>query len=206
MKLFDTVAIITDQHFDEHSLALRTVLEAMRLRVDYFRVVQDRNVTDFFAQRAGCYGLTIVFTHGTGPDGAPSIDFACVTQAEGDRTSTEDWRPTHVRLTPQTVDELIGRRGRGTFLTLACGSGRPALAEALLEQGYDTVIGPTDPYWSAEAALLFGITYCYGLLSQDRDYSQPYSPARAFEMARAMDPQVAHGPRVAARYVRGGAL
>lgn len=203
MKLFDVVAIVTDQHFDEHSLAIRSFLESMRLRVDYFRVVQDRNVKDFFADHASRYGYTIIFTHGSGPDEAPSIDFSAVTQENGDYAAADGWSPTVVKLDPAHAASVVGGHGRGTLVTSSCGSGRPALAEALLAEGYDTVIGPSEEYWDANAATLFAITYFYNLLSEDRDYAEPYSAAEAFEVARDVDPRFKFGTHAVASYHRG---
>lgn len=144
MKLFDDVALDTDDRLNEQALAVRAVLESMRLRVDYFRVVQDRNVADFFTRHADRYRHTIVCTHGSGPDQAPSIDFSVVGQQSGDYEATDGWSPATVKLDPTTANALVGGHGRGTLVSLACGPGRPALAEALLEQGYDTVLGPTE--------------------------------------------------------------
>jgi len=202
MKLFDVVALVTDQHFGEQSLAIRAFLESMRLRVDYFRVVQDRNVSGFFADHAPRYDTTIIFTHGTGPDEAPSIDFSVVTQANDDYSSSEGWSPTVIKLDPSSAESLVGGHGRGTLVTLSCGSGRPALADALLQQGYDTVLGPTEPYWDSNAATLFAVTYFYGLLAEDRDYSEPYSMEEALELARGVDARFRFGPQSVAAYRR----
>lgn len=77
------------------------------------------------------------------------------------------------------------------------------LAEALLAEGYDTVIGPSEEYWDANAATLVAITYFDNLLSEDRDYAEPYSAAEAFEVARDVDPRFKFGTHAVASYDRG---
>lgn len=65
MKLFTNVAIVTDQTMDEDADAIRGVLESFRLRVDFYRLVQKPQVTNFFQQDRQ-YPYTILFSHGAG--------------------------------------------------------------------------------------------------------------------------------------------
>jgi len=155
VKLFDNVGIICDRHFAESAIALRAMLESMRLEVDLVRVVQDRNVRDFFRDRAGSYDHTVVMTHGFGPDDDPVIGFDVVAQAAGDYNSTDGWSTARLDLGKNTAPEWIGGNGRGTLLTLSCGSGRAVLSHALLAEGYATHIGPGTSYYASDAGQLF---------------------------------------------------
>jgi hypothetical protein len=195
MRMFDQVAILTDQHLTEHANALRAALEAMRLRVELHRVVQDRNVTDFFTERAPAHRHTVIMCHGTGPDASPSIDLTAVRPPAGaDHSSEGAWEPCTVALSPQSVPAIIGGRGRGTLISTACGSGRPALGEAMLAQGYDTYVAPSTTYVDTDATLAFAVAFFYGLLAEDRDYATARPAEDAFALAGGLDPGFAYGP------------
>lgn len=203
MQLFDRVAIIVDQHFTEHATALRAFLESMRLRVDVYRIVQDRNVHDFFEHQAHRYSHTVIQCHGTGEDDQPSIDLTAVRPFAGDDYSTDgEWEPVTVALTPTSVGTIIAGRGHGTLVSLACGSGRPALGTRIIAQGYDTYIAPSTPYVDIDAALVFAMNYFYALLSADRDHSPAYSPEEAFALARGVDADFTYGPGVMRWYAQ----
>lgn len=201
MQLFDRVAIVVDQHFTEHATALRAFLESMRLRVDVYRIVQDRNVYDFFENHAHRYAYTVIQCHGTGDDSLPSIDLTSVRPLTSkDYSSQGEWEPITVGLSPTTVGQIIAGRGRGTLISLACGSGRTALGRAMLEQGYDTYIGPSKPYIDTDATMIFAMNYFYALLSNDRDYSSGYLADESFAFAQGIDPSFTDGPRLMTKY------
>lgn len=199
MHLFDRVGIICDRHFAESALALRAMLESMRLQVDLVRVVQDRNVRAFFRDHAGSYDYTVIWTHGFGPDDDPVIGFDVVSQETGDYDRSDGWSPIRLDLGQHTAAEWIDGRGRGTLVTLSCGSGRTVLSSALLGQGYHTHIGPGTAYYASDAGQLFAFAYFYALLSNDRDYARPMSEREAFELAAQIDPTNPYGPSVMRR-------
>lgn len=204
MKLFSTVAIVTDHTMVEDASALRAVLEAFSVRVEFFRLVQRPQVLSFFQQEQQ-QDYTIIFCHGNGePPGDLHLALKVVDQKDGDYEAPEGWAPTTVKVTPAFVKENI--RGRvGTLISTACGSGRRPLADAFIDAGYNSYIAPVEPYYNSQAGIAFLTSFFYLLLSEDRDYAEiKYSEVEAVQAAVELDSEFAYGPNAFRRYTRNG--
>src|SRR3712207_6711354 len=103
MKSFGPpVAVVTDRNSEEAN-ALRAALEVFRLRVDFYRMVQRRQLLAFLAGEHIPYDYTVLCGHGTGPDDAPKLVMEVVDQVAGDDEAETGWEPVLVELTPQTI-------------------------------------------------------------------------------------------------------
>jgi hypothetical protein len=201
MKLFDRVAVVCDETFVEHASATRAFLEAMRLRVDFYRLVQRRNVLDFFGRDAARYDYTVLWSHGLGDGDGMAVRLQVVDQAEGDLRATTGWSGVQCDLTVETIPEIVTGVSGGTLVALGCGAGRPPLAQAFLAAGYDGYIGSTPKYYDADAALLFTTSFFYYLLAEDRDFEdRTHTVAQAVHLAAAADPGFRCGPGVMRYY------
>jgi hypothetical protein len=203
MKLFDRVAIACDKTFVEHASATRAVLEAMRLRVDFYRFVQRRNVLDFFAADAGRYEFTVLWSHGLGVESDMAIRLEVVDQAEGDMCAPAGWAGVQCDLTVESIPRIVTGASGGTLLALGCGGGRPPLANAFLAAGYHDYIGSTETYYDADSGLLFAANLFYHLLAEDRDFDdRSFTIGEAVGRAAATDPEFKYGPGVMRHYSR----
>jgi hypothetical protein len=161
MQRFTPVAIVCDHTMVEPACALRAVLESFRLRVDFFRMVQLRQVQSFFADPPARYEYTVIWTHGSGStEEDMHIAFDVVDQKDGDYQRPEGWETVIHKLTPAEI-AAYGRHSSGTLISTACGSGREPLAQAFLQRGYRAYIAPLETYYDADAGLLFCITFFY---------------------------------------------
>lgn len=200
MRMFDRVAIACDHTFTEDATALRSVLEAFRLKVDYHRFVQSRQVSEFFAaQRDAVY--TVLYCHGHGFTAEDMrITFEVVAQENNDTTAPTGWSNKSFDLKPTNIPDITSD-AKGTLLSLACGSGRPDFARAFLSAGYEAYIGPTEEYWDSTAALTFAVGFFYHLLSNDRDYDgRNYTTRQSAERAASIDPDFEMGMRMMRYY------
>lgn len=59
MELFEEVAVVTDARSCEEAYTVRSVLESYRLRVRFERLVQRRQLDDFFGGRLGTSPYTV---------------------------------------------------------------------------------------------------------------------------------------------------
>jgi hypothetical protein len=196
MKSFGPpVAVVTDRTSVEHASAIRAALEVFRLRVDFYRMVQRRQLLAFLAGEHIRYDYTVLCAHGTGPDNAPRIVLEVVDQVAGDYEAETGWESVPVELIPTTIPELVHAAG-GTFICGGCGAGRPPLADAFLAAGYDPYIGAEHRYVDADSAFLFTVGFFYFVLAEDRGPGAvSYSDAEAVERAAALDPSFRYGTK-----------
>jgi hypothetical protein len=196
MQLFTPIGIVCDHTMVEPATALRAVLESFRLRVDFYRMVQRRQVLSFFAEPPAQYAYTILWTHGSGSTAEDMhLAFEVVDQKEGNYQQAEGWEAVTLKLTPDAIAEYV-RQQSGTLISTACGAGRDPLARAFLQTGYHTYIAPLETYYDLDAGLLFCINFFYYLLAEDRDYAPiTYSEQAAFELAAQSDPDFPSGTR-----------
>lgn len=202
MKVFDRVAIVCDHTMAEEAGALRAILEMYRLRVDLYRVVQGRNVVDFFGTAASQYESTIICAHGVGDGADMCIRLEAADQKDGDVNAETGWEAVNYDLTPDRISTLVKARG-GMLVTTACGGGREPLARAFLEAGYDDYVGSRNMAIEMDAALVFVVNFFYHLLAGDRagGLAGP-APRDAVSLAAATDPDSQHGPGEMVHYAR----
>jgi hypothetical protein len=201
VRRFDRVAVICDATFVEHASATRAFLEAMRFRVDFYRL--RRNVLDFFGGDAGRYDYTVLWSHGLGDGASMAVRLDVVDQSEGDLQASTGWSEVQCDLTVETIPKIVTGVSGGTLLALGCGAGRPPLAEAFLAAGYDGYIGSMQKYYDADAGMLFTTSLFYYLLAEDRDFEdRTHTMAQAVDFAAAADPGFRCGPGVMRYYSR----
>lgn len=187
MKLFTKIAIVCDHTLVESALALRSVLESFRFHVDFYRLVQARQVTEFFANPPNDCAAVVIVCHGSGDDAAPHLRFEVVDQEEGDYQSPTGWDTVVLEWTPDLIRKHVGQ-GFRMVVCLACGGGRAPLAEAFLDAGCDAYIGAVAPYLNMASADMFALSFFYWLLAEDRDYySASYSAIEAVDLAKQFD-------------------
>jgi len=197
MRMFTPVAIVHDHTMAHVASALRGVLEAFHLRVDFYRMVQLRQVRSFFASPSIFYEYMVILAHGSGDtEEDRHIAFDVVDQKDGKYEEPEGWESVTYKLTPAEIAKSARRPG-GALLSLACGSGREPIARAFLERGFRAYIGPYTTYYNTDSGLLFFINFFYHMRSDDRDYCTVIRSEReAFELAAGTDPEFECGPRV----------
>lgn len=209
LRLFTRVAIACDRTMLKEAQALRGMLEAFRLQVDFYYFVQKRQILDFFAQPRN-YAYTIIFCHGSGETAEDMhLRLEVVDQENGDYDTPGDegWDHVVVELTPAKIAEYVQNR-EGTLLSTACGSGREPLAEAFLKSGYQSYIAPVHPddpkeiYVDLDSSLVFFTSFFYYLMDGvDRDYSTTsYTEQEAAEKAAQLDPHFRCGTKTFQRY------
>ncbi|HEV2061067.1 MAG TPA: hypothetical protein VGR11_17075 [Solirubrobacteraceae bacterium] len=187
MELFEEVVVVTDGRSCEEAYTVRSVLEFYRLRVRFERLVQRRQLDDFFAGRLGTSPYTVVIAHGADTDDGQAIRFVLVDNPGGDPKAAEGWEPVTVDLTARTIPHIV-TDGSGTLITSSCGGGDSSLAEAFLRVGYDAYVGQARPYYSSDASLMFLTGLFYFLLAEDRDFDpRRYSLEEAVARAAALD-------------------
>lgn len=183
MELFEEVVVVTDVRSTEEAYTVRSVLEFYRLRVRFERLVQRRQLDDFFAGRLGTSPCTVVMAHGAETDDGRAIRFMLVDNADGDPKAADGWEPTTVDLTASTIPNIV-TSGSGALIVCSCGGGDSSLAEAFLQAGYDAYVGETEPYYSSDASLMFVTGLFYFLLAETETsirgvtHSKTRSPAR----------------------------
>lgn len=208
LKMFTPVAIICDRTMYREAHALRGVLESFALQVDFYNLIQKRQLLAFFAQPRN-YAYTVIFCHGSGDTADEShLRIEVVDQKSGDYDDPTGWDFIAVELTPDTIAEYVQNR-EGTLLSTACGSGRKPLAEAFLKSGYSSYIAPVSLEDSdmledvdLDSSLVFFINFFYYIMAGvERDYSTTtYTEQEAVEKATAVDPDFILGTKCFQRY------
>ena len=194
MKMFSRVAIVCDHTPEmlQMASALRAMLEAFSLRVDFHHLIQKRQVIEFFGCSALEYDYTVVFTHG---DEGKHLTFHVVDQADGNYSEIQGWSSIVFALTPDKTSEYV-KQPKGTLISFACGGGRGKLPQAFLAAGYGAYVGADADYIDADSCLLFASGLFYCLLAEDRDYApRTYTLPEAVEQASKMDPDFVLGTR-----------
>ena len=172
--------------------ALRAMLEAFALHVEFHHLVQKRQVAEFFGRSRPDCGYTVVFTHGYH---GKQLTFHVVDQADGEYDETQGWASIDFALTPGLIAEYV-KEPKGTLISLACGGGSEALAQAFLAAGYDAYAGADADYADSDACLLFASGLFYCLLAEERDYApRTYTLREAVEQASRLDPDFELGTR-----------
>lgn len=198
MKLFDSVVIACDHSPDMFSMAkaIQGVLEEFGLRVHFYRLVQKKNVLDFLARQIPACEYVVLCCHGRGSDDDMNITLQVVDQVDGEYDNPNGWDLITFKLTPANIPQYI-KDAQGTFISLACGSGREPFAKAFLESGYKSYIAPVLRSYNGDAAVLFTIGLFYHLLASDRDFDKrTYTDKEAVERAAALDSDFELGTRV----------
>ena len=171
LRLFTRVAIACDRTMLKDAHALRGMLEAFGLQVDFYYFVQKRQILDFFAQprKLRLYGYLLPrFWCETAEDMHLRLEVVDQEDGDYDTPGDEGWDHVVVELTPAKIAEYVQNR-EGTLLSTACGSGREPLAEAFLKSGYQSYIAPIHPddpkeiYVDLDSSLVF--FYQFFLLS-----------------------------------------
>ena len=208
LRLFTRVAVVCDHTMLQDAHALRGMLEAFGLQVDFYFFVQKRQVLDFFAQPLN-YAYTVIFCHGSGKTAEDMhLRLEVVDQKDGDYDTPEGWDRVVVELTPAKIVEYVQNR-EGTLLSTACSSGRKPLAEAFLKSGYQSYIAPVHPDdptkeidVDIDSSLVFFTSFFYYLMDGvDRDDSTTsYTEQEAAEKAAQLDPHFQHGTKTFQRY------
>lgn len=193
MKLFTPVAVVCDHTLVEDALAIRSVLESFRLRVDFHRLVQSQQLYEFFAAPPQHYAATVLVCHGSGDDSDPFLRFEVVDQKDGNYQSPDGWEMVTLEWTAARIREHV-QGGLGIVLSLACGGGREPLAQAFLDAGCDAYVGVVTPYVDMASAVSFAVNFFYLLMAEDRDYcSARYSVEQAVERAARFDDDWKYG-------------
>ena len=208
LRLFTRVAIACDRTMLQDAHALRGMLEAFGLQVDFYYFIQKRQILDFFAQPLN-YAYTVIFCHGSGKTAKDMhLRLEVVDQEDGNYDTPEGWDRVVVELTPAKIVEYVQNR-EGTLLSTACSSGRKPLAEAFLKSGYQSYLAPVHPDDATkeidvdiDSSLVFFTTFFYYLMDGvDRDYSTTsYTEQEAAEKAAQLDPHFRFGTKTFQRY------
>ena len=209
LRMFTRVAVVCDRTMLRDAQALRGMLEAFGLQVDFYFFVQKRQILDFFSQPRN-YAYTVIFCHGSGETAENMhLRLEVVDQEDGDYDTPGDegWDHIVVELTPAKISEYVQSR-EGALLSTACGSGREPIAEAFLKSGYRAYIAPVHPdepeeiYVDLDSSLVFFTSFFYYLMDGvDRDYSTTvYTEQEAAEKAAQLDPHFRFGTKIFRRY------
>ena len=184
MKLFDEVAVVTDARTVEQANVLRAWLESLRLRVHFYRLTQTWQVRDFFTNHATAHTWTVLVTHGNSQSHA--IQFRVAHQENEQWDAVQGWEERNIDLTPDAIASIV--KGSGVLFSLACGGGRPELAEAFLDAGYEAYVGMESAYGDTDSGLLFMMGVFHFLRAEDRDLApQRYDLAASVAAARKLD-------------------
>jgi hypothetical protein len=214
MKMLDEVAVVCDHRTVESALALRGVLEHLRLRVRLHRLVEHREALDFFAGRASSCRYTVLMSMATTGEESPGsgtfldvfedgLRFELFETAYSDPGAEEvvERSKAFFDLTPRTIPNLV-TAAEGTLIAIA---GHDAMVQPFLTAGYDAVIAPAAPpernrwltsfYYTPgcpdyDAALLFIVGFFYfarsGAVAPDRP-GAAYNDEQAVAKAATLD-------------------
>jgi hypothetical protein len=162
MRLFDSVAIICDQSMYDVALALRAVLDSFALQPFLYRCVQKRQVLELLGGRIAPSDYIVLACHGV-PD-EHRVFFSVVDTVAGQE---DVWERVEFSLTPANIPDLVRLPDR-TIVSLACGSGQDAVAQAFLASGCRAFCGPTAAP-ETDAALMYTCAFFYHLLAAEHD-------------------------------------
>lgn len=193
MKIFDRVVVACDHAPEMLALAtaMRATLEGFALRVDFYRLIQKRQVLEFFARPPDA-DYTVLCTHG---DGGGQISFHVIDQKDGDCSQAEGWEDLTFALTPDNIPTVVQGQ-TGTLISTACGGGHQPLASAFLAAGYAAYVGADVDYLDGDAGQLFVASLFYHLLAEDRDYApRTYTLEESVERASGADADFVMGTR-----------
>jgi hypothetical protein len=193
VNFFDEVTVVTDVRCAEEANMLRTMLEAMRLRVRYVRLVQRRQVASFFSDPETRSAWTILMAHGDELDGDRVIGLELVDNPSDDPKAVTGWEQVRHHLSPAVIaDEVKGRSG--VLISWACGGGDAALADAFLRAGYQAYVGTAGGYYDSSSSFLFLTGLFHFLMAEDRDEDpRSFLLAEAVERAAALDADWPYG-------------
>jgi hypothetical protein len=201
MRLFERVAVACDHTPEMLAMAgaLRAMLECFTLRVDFYHLIQKRQVLDFFARPPEA-DFTVLFTHG---EEGRQLTFTVVDQEDADYEATHGWDGVEFALTPENIPEVV-KGARGTLIAVGCGGGKPTLAEAFLAAGYSAFVGATTDYVNSDASLLFVVGLFYHLLAESQNYTpHGYTLEEAVARASEIDRDFEEGTRAFRCWRRG---
>ena len=198
MKFFETVTVVCDQGAGMQGLAesIRTFLEGQELHVQFYNLVQKRDVLKFFAGDFPLTRYAVICCHGSEvADTGKQMSFEVVHQKKDNYENAEGWERITFSLTPANIVQHVQGKGR-TFISLACGSGHQDFADAFLKAGCSAFIAPQSAYVDTSAGLLFTAGFFYFLMAEARDYERiVYSEAEAVQRASLIDPDYTYGTR-----------
>lgn len=198
MKFFETVTVVCDQGGGMQRLAesIRTFLEGQGLHVQFYNLVQKRDVLKFLAGGFPRTTYSVICCHGEEKEETgKQISFQVVHQKDNDYENPDGWERITFELTPENIPQYVQGSGR-TFLSIACGSGHEDFAAAFLKAGCDAFIAPQGASVDSNAAVLFTAGFFYFLMAEVRDSGRiSYSDTEAVQRASAIDPDYTYGTR-----------
>ena len=198
MKPFETVTVVCDQGGGMLGLAgsIRTFLEGLSLHVQFYNLVQKRDVLKFLAGEFPLTQYAVICCHGNEvADIGKQMSFEVVHQKDDDYENPDGWERVTFGLTPANIVKYVRGEGR-TFVSLACGAGHEEFAQAFLKAGCNTYIAPQGAFVNSNAAVLFTAGFFYFLQAESRDEERiVYSEAEAVQKASVIDPDYTYGTR-----------
>lgn len=206
MKFFETVTVVCDQGGGMQSLAqsVRTFLEGQGLHVQFYNLVQKRDVLKFLAGEFPLTRYSVICCHGDEQaETGKQLSFQVVHQKDDDYENPAGWERISFGLTPANIPQYVRGNGR-SFISLACGSGHKDFAHAFLKAGCNAFIAPRGAYVDSNASVLFTAGFFYFLLAEARDAERiSYSEAEAVQRAAAIDTDYTLGTRPFHYYAHG---
>ena len=184
MKIYDSVTIVSDEN-SEVAMAIRSVMEQFRLRVQLYVGVWKQHLLDFFEGKVPCAEHIVICTSGDGDTESENIDLDEMKMAFSCVQVVDDWEGTTFYLTPRNIPKLVSFQEK-RVLFCGCGSGRQAFAKAFIGAGCKSYIGATGEV-DGDSAMMFVLSFFYHLLSSNRDEGITCSERKAFERAVALD-------------------
>lgn len=200
MQYFDSVVIACDDLRLDCALAVRSALEAFRLRVHLYHCVQKQNLLDVLSGNIPESDYIVLFGGGTPGSAVPESEV--VLQLCGLVDNIDGiWQSVDVPLNPSNVQDLVKLEGK-TVITLGCRTGTAALANAFLNSGCKAYIGP-DGEVNGEAVVMFTIGFFYHLLSSTRPKAGSCNAEEAVKRAGITDTYSSEGTHVFRYYTKG---
>ena len=187
--------------------SIRTFLKGQGLHVQFYNLVQKRDVLKFLAGEFPPTRYAVICCHGSEvADTGRQMSFEVVHQKDNDYVNPDGWERITFGLTPANIVQHVQGKGR-TFVSIACGSGHQDFADAFLKAGCDAFIAPQGASVDSNASVLFTAGFFYFLLAEARDDERiSYPAAEAVQKAAAMDPDCTYGTRAFCRYAPDNVL
>ncbi|MCY9517554.1 delta-aminolevulinic acid dehydratase [Paenibacillus apiarius] len=163
------VALVCGPDCDMDTQAIRAALEYFGARVFMYWVGRPSDFMSVLSGEDIYPGTELIILNFHGDEGKfvmPELGESVYEEGE----PRDDFGPAEIR----RFANLDGR----TILANGCDLGNAELAQAFLECGCKTYIGPND-YPDGNAALMFALRFCYELIQHKKSIRDAYHIARA---------------------------
>jgi hypothetical protein len=194
VKFFEPVVVVCEPAFFDHAHSIRSVLEAMHLRVHFIQCIQR---PDLLRVLGGDMPESEYVVFVLGGYVAPEPESLHVRRLV--ECVDGQWEEVELWLTPDAAREHVHLPGRTVVVAGGCSAGMGALPQAFLDAGCRAYIAPGGAL-DGDAAILFTVGFFYQLLQEGRHPCVPCSEVEAVTRAAAMDTFATEGTHVYRRF------